>query len=144
VGRAMDAIARGDASACRHLAYYAERRAVVALLATEGIGVFFDQHFGLDGQGQCKSRTNIRTHQIAWSALEYWAGSPRSGELLASVVRPAGTPLGTWLDSFPRKASVTAIGKEWLLAWGLDLQRFGEDRVARNEASYRPTRLLSP
>jgi hypothetical protein len=35
------------------------------------------------------------------------------------------------------------MATDWLLAMGLDLRTFAKDRVARNEASYRPTRLNS-
>jgi len=33
------------------------------------------------------------------------------------------------------------ISSQWLRKWGLDLQRFTNDRMTRNAASYRPTRL---
>jgi len=40
LGKAILSILRGDPHRARHLAYYAELRAAVALLATEGIGIF--------------------------------------------------------------------------------------------------------
>src|ERR1700685_1183046 len=38
LGKAIMSLLRGDPHRCRHLAYYAELRAVMSLVATEGIG----------------------------------------------------------------------------------------------------------
>src|SRR5439155_823755 len=46
-------------------------------------------------------------------------------------------------QEFGAVTSVRAIAKQWLRTWGLDLQQLADDRDARNEASYRPTRLSS-
>ena len=143
LGRALDCHAQGDADAARHLGYYAELRGAMSLLATEGIGVFSSRHFVVESPQRCQEvQPRKGTHTIAWLALEHWSGLKRSTDLLATVIEPGGIPLADWLDAF-RGARTTwrPIGAEWLNTWGLDLRRLSDDRDARNEASYRPTRL---
>src|ERR1035441_2292373 len=52
LGRAIDASFRGDPDTSRHLGYYAELRAVMALLASEGLEIFKDRHFVIDAFAQ--------------------------------------------------------------------------------------------
>jgi hypothetical protein len=147
LGRALDAHARRDTSTATHLAYYAELRAAMSLLATEGIGIFNDRHFVVTSTRKCepvgKLNRSLKTHTIAWLALEYWAGLPRAADLFRCIIQPGGIPLGEWLDAFGARTMSRSIAKKWLKTWGLDLRRLsaGEDREARNQASYRPTRL---
>jgi hypothetical protein len=44
LGKAISCLLRGDPHRCRHLAYYAELRAALSLLASEGVGIFQDRH----------------------------------------------------------------------------------------------------
>lgn len=149
LGRALDANARGDAGTAVHLAYYAELRAAMSLLATEGIGIFNDRHFVVTSSGSCspigkldkQGRSNHGTHAMAWLALEYWAGLPRSADLFRCIIKPSGIPLGEWLDAFGGRSTSHPLAIKWLETWGLDLKRLSEDREARNQASYRPARL---
>jgi hypothetical protein len=50
LGRSIEAHLRGDGNVSRHLGYYAELRAALGLLASEGIGVFDRNHFVVDRQ----------------------------------------------------------------------------------------------
>lgn len=144
IGRAIDAHASCDSSTTIHLAYYAELRAAMALLAAEGIGVFDNRHFIVTESGKCKQFIKKSgTHKIAWLALEYWSGLESSSLLLRQTIQPGGIPLGEWLDAFGAGTASRSIGRKWLKTWGLDLKRLseGKDRNARNHSSYRPTRL---
>ncbi len=139
---ALDANARGDGDAARHFAYYAELRAAMSLLAAEGVGIFSDQHFVADGSGACQRLPqNLGTHKAAWFILEYWAGLTRAVDLLTSLVEPVGISVGQWLDAFGVR--LRPVAANWLRSWGLDLSRLTNDRDARNEASYRPSSLLT-
>lgn len=143
LGRVIDCHSRGDGNIARHLAYYAELRGAIALLAAEGIGIFNKRHFVLESSGNCQILPqHLGTHRITWLALEHWADLQRSADLLAQIISPGGIPLGEWLGSFGSGSNIHPIGSEWLKSWGLDLKRLSEDRDARNEASYRPTRLI--
>ena len=151
LGRSIDCHARGDADSARHLGYYAELRGAMSLLASEGIGVFNNLHFVVDSSGNCitlpkfstKSKVYPRTHLATWLALEYWANLSSSSVLLPRIVSAAGIPLEDWLIAFYGGSSTSrTFGRERLKSWGLDIRRFGDDRNARNEASYRPTGLI--
>jgi hypothetical protein len=140
LGRAVDCHARRDNDSARHLAYYAELRAAISLLAAEGIAIFNTNHIAVEKLRQC-NKFGGNTHKIAWQALEYWAELKRSADLLGRSIRVNGITLGEWLENFPPRGTLRAIGSRWLRTWGLDLRLFSDDRDMRNEASYRPTKL---
>ena len=143
LARAIASHTAGDPDQARHLGYYAELRAAMSLLASEGIGVFSDRHFVVSSNGACiRIPGTQKTHALAWEALDAWASNPTSTALLASILRPGGFTIETWLINFSvPSASLGFVGAEWLRAWGLDIQRLSKDRDARNEASYRPNRI---
>ena len=142
LGRAIVCHARGDSQTARHLAYYAELRAAMALLAAEGVGIFSGQHIVLDASQNChKIPKSVGTHVICWLVLEHWADLMRSSDLLVQIISPGSVPLHEWLDQFGAGKTTRLIASETLKSWGLDLKYLSEDREARNEASYRPDRL---
>lgn len=146
LGRAAGAHLRGDHNSSRHLGYYAELRAAMALLATAGIGVFDNKHFVVNSSRNCECIPGSPgTHKFIWHALEHWAGTTPAADLVLRVVQPGGHPLSEWLDQFSTGGvSRSVLAGVWILQWGLDLKRLSEDRNARNVASYRPTAFISP
>lgn len=144
LGRALGAHTVGDSDVARHQAYYAELRAALSLLASEGIGLFDRTHFLVTGPATVqKLQSSSGTHRITWSALEEWAGQPAASTLLGQVITHGGYPLSDWLQAFLGANNLGAIAQEWFRAWGVDLQKLGNDRDARNEGSYRPTRVVA-
>ena len=142
LGRALQAEMACDPDSARHLGYYAELRAAMAVLASAGIGVFNWKHIVVCGTGACHRIDNGGgTHQFVWKALEYWADA-QAKDVLLRVIRLGGVPISDWLNQF-HSASVNALAADWLKTWGLDLKRYADDRKARNTASYRPTALES-
>jgi hypothetical protein len=98
LGKAISSLMRGDPHRSRHLAYYAELRAALSLLASEGIGIFQNQHFVFDGQNSVsRLQTGKQTHQVVWNCLECWAQQKRSGSLFARIITPYGRTLDEWL-----------------------------------------------
>jgi|SRR4051794_7966884 len=141
LGRGISATTSGDTSIARHLAYYAELRAALGLLATQGIGIFSSQNAVIDAQGLARFFGGP-THIATWLSLENWADSPNGAALLASVIGPAGVSLADWVRGLGLGTGAwSPVGRQWLRAWGLDLRMFGKDRDTRNQASYRPTAL---
>ena len=144
LGRALSCHACGDSDIARHLGYYAELRAAMSILAAEGIGIFHNDHCVIGANNNQQFVSGPNTHMMAWLALKTWANGADSAEILADIIRPNGLPLKQWLDAFNATSQLRPLGETWLTSWGFDLQRLFDDRVARNEASYRPTRLNGP
>lgn len=141
LGRTLDALSQGDKSSASHLAYYAELRAAMALLACEGIGIFSQDHYVISSGMKCKRVPikNCGTHRFAWPALEYWAQRTSARELLSDIVSPGSAKLNEWLKAASFGSADGYMADGWFKSWGLDLKRFSDDRDDRNDASYRPT-----
>ncbi len=151
LGRAVSAALSADAYSAIHLAYYAELRAAMALLAVNGIGIFSTGHCLL-----LKTKTlhtgNINrgrvhgsnTHQFVWPCLEYWSTKPVARQFVEEIFQPAGYTLGQWLDSCGAKLPVGAAIAKMMQKWGIDLSELSEDRNIRNLASYRPSDFQRP
>jgi hypothetical protein len=145
LGRSIEAHLKGDPDVARHLGYYAELRASMSLLASEGIGVFDRIHFIVNGRMKCKRLVNESTHEFAWDALEHWAETASAAQLIFRLIQPGGLPLAEWLNYFATTPAIhQLLAKEWLFQWGLDLKRLRNDREARNSSSYRPTAFSDP
>jgi hypothetical protein len=144
LGRAISALLGGDPHRTRHLAYYAELRAAMSLLASCGIGIFKNKHFAIDRRRSVKRlSTKDPTHQFAWECLQVWGGQPHSGAMFAQVIKPYGRTLDDWFEPVGGGAVVAPQAQEWFQQWGMDLKVFADDREARNESSYRPDGLPS-
>jgi hypothetical protein len=142
LGRALQALLRGDTATCRHLAYYAELRAAICILAHEGIAVFDRDHFVVNTAGDAAPlRWSVTTHVAAAELLQWWSEDAVSGTFLSKVIRPAQESLGDWVSHFPVGTSLDMVAKQRLKEWGLDLTRLAADSAARNEASYRPRHM---
>ena len=138
LGRSMAAQLRGDSGAARHLAYYAELRAAVSLLAAQGVGVFSGIHVLVEESDDIQLFKQQSTHEFAWEALAKWSDRPESIGLFGEVIQPSDAPLHQWLTPLSGGPLWEATGRRYLRTWGLDVKRFGHDRAARNESSYQP------
>ena len=133
----------GDPEAARHLGYYGELRAAMSVLASQGIGVFGNEHIIVKGTQTCDVLKGFGgTHQFVWDALEVWAASGAAHKAIFHSIQPGGLPLWDWLNQF--SVGSRFVAAEWLCQWGLDLSRLADDRDARNLASYRPTAFTTP
>lgn len=144
----------GDLSTSIHLAYYAELRAAMSLLASEGIGIFNSQHVWIDANGGCNFigplptrnasgrivKNGIPTHKMVWQAIHAWGNDVRNATRLLELFRIQGRNLRQWLDSvgYSTTPLQNSLAKDWLDMWSLDLQTLGDDHNSRNEVSYRP------
>ncbi|MDX8446399.1 hypothetical protein [Mesorhizobium captivum] len=139
LGRAVACILAGDTHRALHLAYYAELRAAMSLLASAGVGVFDKQHYVISGvNSTSKLRAQNGTHIMAWLALEEWSRRPASGTLFSSLVQPEGLTLDEWFQPQGGASSLAPQAKAWFMQWGMDLGLASKDREARNDSSYRP------
>lgn len=150
LARAFDAVRSGDRNTAIHLAYYAELRAAMSLLASEGIGIFNNRHVAISptfiatdwaNAGNNKG-TRVGTHHATWDVLDAWADNPgRASTLLDAIVVDTKT-IGEWFDEANISPSVRHIvTREWLKSWSLDLKFFPIDKNLRNHTSYRPSQI---
>lgn len=149
LGRALSLSIKGDGNSSVHLAYYAELRAAMSLLASEGIGVFNSRHVIISDNAveltpdlRGPNRRLGRTHKFVWMALEHWSNRKPSAERLANIISPGSIKLTDWFSTFGISANLHPVGSSWLKSWGVDIKQFGDDQVLRNHSSYRPSRIV--
>jgi len=143
LGRSLYCKAINDTHAVRHFAYYAELRAAMSILASEGIGVFNKWHYAVKSDGALARTSNISTHQYAWAALSAWSRDQRAADLIARIAGPIGGRLDTLLQTAFPGMGLGSIAASWFETWGLDLAILADEQTWRNLSSYRPTMLLS-
>lgn len=148
-GHAVEALLRGDEEAAIHLGYYAELRATLSFLASRGIGIFDQHHFGIDATGTCY-KFGKSTHIAAWKALEEWASLTQNATVLLDLFAVNQRRFSDWIAAaVPSSAGTqTALAQHWLASWSLDLQTLAHsdegDRTIRNFVSYRPQHIPAP
>lgn len=144
LSRAVESMLNGDSATAMHLAYYAELRAGMSFLASEGIGVFSRDHFWIDGSSNCLGIKGKPTHEMVWLALQEWAQIPARSSSLLNLFRVNGYTIAEWLDAAGYSSlnpTSRVLAKGWLEQWSLDLKDIAKDQYLRNEVSYRPQRL---
>lgn len=142
LGRSISAMLNGDEGAALHLAYYAELRAAMSLLATQGIGAFDKRHFLVDSKNSVLAfPAQSPTHVFVWECLDAWADTAHASDLLGEIIMPFGVRLSGWTSPLGAASAIRNSGQAWLKEWGMDLSRFKRDRNARNTTSYRPSGL---
>lgn len=154
LGRAVDCVLRSDSYSAIHLAYYAELRAAMSLLASHGIGTFSQCHCFLSKE-RCshfgrpdKKRQRIvgadSTHRFIWQALLHWSRGSAAGSFVDEFLQPGGRTLRAWLKACDADIPVKFIAQSMFESWGVDLAELDEDRALRNRASYRPSEFDRP
>lgn len=139
LGRAIQALLLQDFGVAKHLAYYAELRSTMGVLATEGIGVFDKWHVVLvDNYTFEKVPQKVPTHEFVWEAFDLWTREVSSSKLLSDAVVAWGLSLGEFCSATFSGATLHPYIQAVLQEWGVDLQTYVEDRRSRNVASYRP------
>ena len=150
LSRAFDAIRCGDRNTAAHLAYYAELRAAMSLLASEGIGVFNNRHVAIGQQLVPTDWANIDsnrgrgvgTHYATWQLLGSWADDPGRASTILTAITVESRTISDWFGEARISQSVQhLVARQWLQSWSIDLQYFPIDRDLRNHTSYRPSRI---
>lgn len=141
LARALSALLSGDGHVARHLAYYAELRAALSILASQGIGVFNSRNVVVDVNGNVLRLANQGTHQMCWEALAAWAALPQSLNALASAVSLNSVPLLDTVRAFFASPASSSLAAQLIHEWGFDLSNGPDDRNERNLSSYNPNDL---
>ena len=118
-----------------HLAYYAELRAALAILAYSGIGILNKKHFALTGSGDVVWFQGA-THVKAWEGIDTWSRQSSHGLEVVRCFSCLGLTGEEWATA--SGATSQAVGEYWVNHWSIDLHSLDKDKELRNEASYRP------
>jgi len=144
LSRAFDAASCGDSNSAYHLAYYAELRAAMSLLATEGIGIFNYRHIALSERLDPTDYEGS-THKATWLLLSAWSKEADRAARLLEAILVGSKSLSEWLELVGViKPARQLFARDWLEAWSIDLNIFSSDTKRRNEMSYRPTGISKP
>lgn len=140
IARALNSLISGNSHAARHLAYYAELRGALSILASSGIGIFNKRNVVIDVNGVVHTLSERPTHDMCWAAISQWAMTETSFSRVVDSIYLAGTSLlDPFRTFFPSGATLAA--SNLLNEWGFDLAQGTQDRDERNWSSYQPTAL---
>ena len=143
LARALDAVKAGDGDSAIHMAYYAELRAAMSLLASEGVGIFDNRHVAIGPNSSTKDWRGARTHQATWHLMDAWGSDVNRSAKILDAIRVEKRTISEWFDEAQILHSVQHIvGGRWLKEWSLDIDTFRKDRDLRNRVSYRPTKIV--
>lgn len=140
LSKSIDCLLNGDVSSTIHLAYYAELRSVMALMAYEGIGIFNKQHIWFDTSKNHNLFKGFTTHSLANEGMKTWANQTSKKNLLFDLIKIKNTSLSDWIREtgvLTKSNYVNSIASKWLKDWSIDLH-LKEDQNLRNDMSYRP------
>lgn len=147
---AVSSILKGNSSNSIHFSYYAELRASLSFLSSDGIGVFNGYNIFVDQNDKCdfiNDRTTTgkinrrQTHEFVWHAINEWSNEPAKSSRILEVIRVSGKSLKQWLaaaEMLSGSPLVNTLTKDWLHEWSLDLAILNEDHNFRNIVSYNP------
>jgi hypothetical protein len=151
--RSLSAVLAGDGHAARHLAYYAQLRAGLCILANLGVGIFNRTNFVVTAAGAIERldeppqgrRGRVRadgpgmgTHDVVWEALKGWSAEVQTSRALLDLLKIRGSSLRECLDAVWPGIPATAAATSLIEAWGLDLKRGKDEHSYRNISSYSP------
>ena len=148
-GRAIHCLVQGDTRTAVHLGYYAELRAVLAIMASEGIAILHDRHFVINKDGEATQLCSQEgkpitqgTHQTIWPVYNWWIQQTAAFKVFSTIIKPGGREIQDWFDlPGQQKIYLGPTAATLLDAWGLDLKRMQRDREARNASSYGPSAI---
>lgn len=152
LSRSLSAIVAGDAHSCRHLAYYAQLRSALSILANLGVGVFNKINFVVDRNGRVHrldpiasggNSGGLGTHAIVWEALEAWSDDGMQSRVFLDLIKIKGVSLRDLMQIIWPGIAIPSVARQIIEGWGLDLRRGQGDRSERNVSSYVP-RSLNP
>lgn len=141
LARSMNALLSGSSHSSRHLAYYAELRAALSILASEGVGVFNGRNRAVDAGSNLLPLPSKGTHEISWHAITNWAKQSRALARILGAVEINGVTLFEALQAFFPSLSVVTLSYDLIATWGFDLGVGADDREERNISSYSPNDL---
>ena len=144
MGNALRALVKNEPFVVGHLAYYAELRAAMSLLASMGMVNIDKEIFCIDKLMHIRRVPSLGydikgTHQIVWKLLEEAVSirnQPAEFLKLHKIFRIGGLTLEDWVVGMSGGESGMSIVSEYVKKWGVDIQNYDSDRKIRNKLSY--------
>ncbi len=147
LSRAITALAYQDHHATRHLAYYAQLRAAMSILACVGVGVFNGTNFSVSSQSEIRdiyshddlidtTKSGKGTHAAVWESLSAWVKIPANAEYFFEAVSVFRTSILDCVNSLWPSAALNSLAGQLINVWGLDLSLGFTDHASRNISSY--------
>ncbi len=116
LAQAVDSLLDGDLGTALHLAYYAELRATLSFLASEGIAIFNRHNYWFDSMGTSHLFAG-NTHTITWKVLNEWADVPANSTRLLKLFRVNGITFDDWLVAAGYRTSSISLRCEIPVLW---------------------------
>ena len=150
LSNSVNAFLNGDLSIAIHLAYYAELRAAISFLASEGIIIANMQQvcvsssdgLYIPGTPPNKSLLRKKTHEATWDIIEAWNNNIYKGTYTLDYFSYKGMTFKELLNYVPHASSTPAarliVMKDWLKSWSFDIKKYKDDKSVRNSSSYNP------
>lgn len=149
LNNAINAYLNGEPSIAIHMSYYAELRAALAFLCTEGILVANNHQVCIDRsnsayipnrQSSSSMMINKGTHVATWEIIKEWINNLSKPTNILEYFTYRGKTFKTLIPYIPN-SSMTNPGqvtfvKNWLKTWCFDIQKYEEDKKGRNTSSY--------
>lgn len=144
LGNSLRALVKNEPFVVGHLAYYAELRAAMSILASMGIVNFGDDTYCVDKtmcirKLPCLGDAIKGTHQVLWNRLsDALSAKVRPPEFMRipEVFKIGGLSLEDWVTGLSGGHSGLAIVAGYITKWGMDIQHYDTDRKIRNKLSY--------
>lgn len=145
LSRSVSALVARDGHSAKHMAYYAQLRAAMSMLAVSGVGIFNGLNICVDANGAVHKLEDNRenkgghnTHSIVWPALDAWLRIDTNAARFLSAIKLHGSNLKDALDSIWPNRQPVSIVVPMIDAWAFDLNVATQHHEQRNISSYTP------
>ena len=145
LSRSVSALVARDGHSAKHMAYYAQLRAAMSILAISGVGIFNGLNICIDGNGAVhklensnENRKGRGTHDIVWPALDAWLRIDTNAARFLSAIKLHGSNFKDALDSIWPNRQPASIVVPLIDTWALDLSLASKHHIQRNISSYTP------
>lgn len=145
LARSVSALVARDGHSAKHMAYYAQLRAAMSILAISGVGIFNCLNICVDANGAIHKLEDNRendsgrnTHSIVWPALDAWLRIDTNAARFLSAITLHGSNLKDALHSIWPSKQPASIVVPLIDAWAFDLNIASKHLDQRNISSYSP------
>ncbi len=140
ISNSIQALLSGEPSIAIHLAYYAELRAALGFLATEGILLLNFNQACVDSHDALFTAALGGTHKATWNIIREWVANNTRSTNVLKYFTYKGKSFEELNGFIPYLGTLSSLNiliiKEWLKTWCFDIQNYEFDKEGRNYSSY--------